>query len=120
VPRHDAWIHMGQKTRLGEDELAHAGEVFDRRLATELGELLTRRAVAEFRLVPEREERLVTAGVGAGARDLEHLVRPHVGSLTAPWRLGERAVVADIPAELRQRDEDLRGVSDQRHASIDS
>ena len=118
--RHHAGVHVGEEPRLGEHELAHAGEVLDRRLAAELGELLARGAVAELRLVPEREERLVAAGLGPRARDLEHLVRAHVRALAAARRLREGAVVADVAAELRQRDEDLWGVGDQRHASIAS
>ena len=111
---------MGEEPGLGEDELAHAGEVLDRRLAAELGELLARGAVAELGLVPEREERLVATGLGSRARDLEHLVGAHVRALAAAGRLREGAVVADVPAELRERDEDLGRVGDQRHASIAS
>jgi hypothetical protein len=90
----------------------------DRRLAAELCELLARGPITELGLVSEREERLVAAGLGSGSRDLEHLVGPHVGALAAPRRLRERAVVADVAAELRERDEHLRRIRDQRHASI--
>ena len=93
---------------------AHAGEVLDRRLAAERGELLAGDAVAPLRLVAEREQRLAAAGRGARARDLEHLVRRQVRPLAAARRPRERAVVADVPAELRQRDEDLRRVGDDR------
>src|SRR5581483_5127013 len=76
-------------------------------------ELLARRAVAALGLVAEGEERLVAAGLGARARDLEHLVRAEVRALAAARRGGERAVVADVAAELRQRDEDLGRVRDE-------
>ena len=120
VPCHHAGVHVREEARLGEYELAHAREIFDRRLAAELGELLARGAVAALRLVPEGEERLVAAGLRPRARHLEHLVRPHVRALSAARGLREGAVVADVAAELRQRDEDLWGVGDQRHASIAS
>src|SRR5262245_37477769 len=111
---------MREEAGLGEDKLAHPGEVLDRRLAAEFGEFVARGAVAELGLVPECEERLVAARLRAGPRNLQHLVRPHVRALAAARGPGERAVVADVPAELRQRDEDLRGGGDQRHASIAS
>ena len=112
LPGHDARVEVRQEPGLGEHELGHARQVLDRRLAAERGQLLARGAVAELGLVAEREERLVAAGLGACARDREHLVGRHERALAAPRRLRERAVVADVAAELRQRDEDLRGVGD--------
>src|SRR5439155_14589139 len=53
------------------------------------------------------------AGLGAGARDGQHLVRGQVRALAAARRRSEGAVVADVAAELRQRDEDLRRVRDE-------
>jgi hypothetical protein len=120
LARHDAGVHVWEESGFGEHELAHAGEVLNGRLTAELGELLARGAVAALRLVPEREERLVAAGLGTRARDLEHLVAAHVRTFAVAGRLREGAVVADVPAELRQRDEDLGRVGDQRHASIAS
>ena len=112
LPRHHPGVEVGEEPGLGEDELGHARQVLDRRLAAERGQLLARGPVAELGLVAEREERLVAARLGAGARDGEHLVGGHVRALAAARRLRERAVVADVAAELRQRDEDLRGVRD--------
>ncbi len=113
VARHHARVRVRQQPGLVEHEAAHPHEVLDRRLAAELGELLARGAVAALRLVAEREQRLAAAGRGAGARDVEHLVRGHVRTLAPARRRGERAVVADVAAELRQRDEDLRRVGDE-------
>ncbi len=115
LPRHDAGVEVGEEARFGDDEVGHPREVGDRRLAAELCKLLACSAVAELGLVPEGEERLVAACLGPGTRDGEHLVRRHVGALAPPRRLRERAVVADVPTELRERDEDLRGVRDQAH-----
>ena len=75
VARHHARIRVRQQAGLVEHEPAHAHEVLDRRLATELGELLACDPVATLRLVAEREQRLATTRGGAGARDVQHLVR---------------------------------------------
>ena len=77
-------------------------------------ELLARGPVAPLRLVAEREQRLLAARLGARARD-RRAPRPAVRYARSP-RFGgrrERAVVADVAAELRQRDEDLRRVRDE-------
>jgi hypothetical protein len=116
LPRHHARVHVREEACLREDEVAGARQVLDRRLAPERRELLACGAVAELGLVPEGEERLVAAGRGPGAGDGEHLVGAHVRALAAPGRAGEGAVVADVPAELRQRDEHLGGVGDEPHA----
>ena len=50
-------------------------------------ERVARGPVARLGLVAEREERLVTAGLGAGARDGEDLVAREVGRLAGPRRL---------------------------------
>ena len=113
VARHHARVRVRQQAGLLEHEPAHAHEVLDRRLAAELGELLAGGPVAALRLVAEREQRLAATCSGAGARDVQHLVRGHVRALALPRRRGERAVVADVPAELRQRDEDLRRERDE-------
>ena len=113
VTRHHARVGVRQQARLLEHEAAHAHEVLDRRRAAELGELFPRSAIAPFRLVAEGEQCLATAGRGAGARDAQHLVGGHVGALAPAGWGGERAVVANVAAELRQRDEDLRRVRDE-------
>ena len=114
VAGHDARVRVRKQARLLEDELAHPRQVLDRRLAAERPKLLARDLVAELRLVAEREERLGAAGRRTGAGDVEHLVGRKVGALAAAGRAGEGAVVADVPAELRQRDEDLGRVGDDR------
>ena len=112
-----AGVQVRQQPRLLEHRLARRAEVLERRRAAELGELLARGAVAQLGLVAEREERLAAARRRARPRDREHLVDRHVRALAAPRRLRERAVVADVAAELRQRDEDLRAVGDERARS---
>ena len=109
-------FRCGSRPGLLEDEPRAALEVLDRRLAAERAQLLARDLVAELGLVPEREERLATARRGAGTSDREHLVLGHERPLSAPRRPRERAVAADVPAQRRQRDEDLRRVRDERPA----
>ena len=109
-----ARVEVRQERGLLEHGARRLGEVLDRRAEAERRELLARRPVAQLGLVAEREERLAAAGALAGARDLEHLVDGQVGALAAARRARERAVVADVAAELRQRDEDLRAVGDER------
>ena len=74
--------------------------------SAERRELVSRDPIAKLGLVPEREERLVAAGGRTRARDGEHLLPGEV-RLAAHGRTRECAVVADVPAELGQRDEDL-------------
>ncbi len=107
-------LACGSRPVSSSTSAAHAHEVLDRRLATERGQLLAGDAVAALRLVAEREQRLRAAGGGAGAGDVEHLVGRQVRALAAARRTRERAVVTDVPAQLRQRDEDLRRVGDER------
>ena len=112
--RHHAGVEVRQQSGLLEHEPRAALEVLERRLAAERAQLLARDLVAQLRLVAEREERLAAAGRGAGARDREHLLLGHERPLAAPRRPRERAVAADVAAERRQRDEDLRRVRDER------
>jgi hypothetical protein len=60
-----------QQPGLLERERAHLGEVLDGRLAAEGGQLVAGDAVPAFGLVPEREQRLLAVGRGAGAGDLQ-------------------------------------------------
>src|SRR5207245_489803 len=53
----------------------------------------------------------------SGPCDVDDFVDRHERTLTATRRARERAVVADVAAELRQRNEDLRRVRDERPVS---
>ena len=115
--RHHAGVEVRQEPGLLEHEPRAALQVLERRLAAERAQLLARDLVAQLGLVAEREERLATAGGRAGARDREHLLLRHERALAAARRPRERAVAADVAAERRQRDEDLRRVGDERAGS---
>jgi hypothetical protein len=95
---HHAGIQVRQQRRFIEHERGHAPEVLERRRGTESLEPVASRAVAQLRLVAQREERLATTGRLARARDLEHLLGREVGTDQTPRHLGERAVVADVAA----------------------
>ena len=111
---------MREQSGLLENEPGAPGEIVDGRRAPERGELLAGDLVAELGLVTEGEQRLATARRRSRTRDLEHLLLGHEGPLATPWWPRKRAVAADVAAERRQRDEDLRGVRDDGRASTGS
>ena len=117
LPAHHAGIQVRQQPGLLEHELRHPAEVLERRLAAERRELCAGDLVAELRLVAEREECFGATGRGAGPRDREHLVLREEGPLAAARRTRKGAVAADVAAERRQRDEDLRRVRDEPAAA---
>lgn len=76
---------------------------------------------AILRSVAEGEQRLLATEAGAGAGDLEDVLRLHEHRF-APGRqaagcLNENAVVAAVSAEFGQRNEDLAGVGDDARSS---
>ena len=104
----DARVGVRQQARLAQHEARAVRQVGRGRGEAEPVELLARRPVAQLGLVAEREQRLVAARQPPRLGDREHLVLAHVAALAAPRRARERAVVADVAAEVRERDEDLR------------
>src|SRR5262249_18302443 len=104
---------MRKEPRLVQHEARGTREILERGTAAQLLELVAGGAVAKLGLVAQREERFVTARRGTGGGGLEHSLAAHVRPLTGARRLREGAVMADVPAELRQRDEDLRRVGDE-------
>ena len=110
--RHQTGIEVRQQAGLVEDQFRHGLQIVERRLVAEFGQRLPRRAVAPLRLVAEREQRLLAARRCARPRDVEHLFRRHVGGLAPARRLREGAVMADVAAEMRQRNEYLARIAD--------
>ena len=88
------------------------------RRVAERVQLVARLRVAELRLVAQREERFPTARPGAAPRNPDRLVDRQVRTLARPGRLRERAVVADIPAQLRERDKHLARVADSAAEAV--
>ena len=107
-------LACGSRPGLAQHEARAVRQVGGRGGEAEPVELLARRPVAQLGLVAEREQRLVAAGEPPAFGDREHLLLAHVAALAAPRRPGERAVVADVAAEVRERDEDLRRVGHER------
>ncbi len=88
-------------------QFRHLGEIGEGRVMAEPSQVLARRGIAQFGLVAQCEQRLMAAGAGTGAGDRQHLVGVEIGGLAATRRMGEGAVMADVAAQLGQRDEDL-------------
>ncbi len=107
LARHDAGIGVRQQAGLAQHEAAHGREILDRGLVAERRQRLTRRGVAQLGLIAQGEQRLGAARRGAGAGNGEDLVRREIGRLASLRPLRESAVVADVAAEVGQRNEDL-------------
>ena len=112
LARADAGVGVRQEAGGVEHRAGRRHQVRDRRRVAERVELDPRLRIALLRLVAEREERLAAAGRRTLPRHLHRLVQRHVRPLAGPRRLRERAVVAHVAAELRERDEDLARVAD--------
>ena len=103
----DPGVGVRQQARLGEDAFHAVHEVRDGGLEAEFGQLNACGLVAQLGLVAEGEERLATPGGLALLGQRDDLVRGQVRALTFFRWLREGAVVADVAAQHRQRDEDL-------------
>ena len=108
----DAGVRVRQEAGLAQHLPRDVREVRRGGLEAETRELLARGPVAELGLVAEGEERLATAGLGPLACDLDGLVDREVGAFAPLRRPRERAVVAHVAAQHRERDEDLGRVRD--------
>ena len=76
------------------------------------GELLARRRVAQLGLVAEGEEGFVAARRQTRAGDRQHLLAREKGGPPPLRRLRECAVVTNVAAEPRERDEYLARIGD--------
>ena len=74
-PAHDSGIGVRQQSGLAQHERAHRLKIIDGGFVSERVQRLPGGAVAQLRLVAEREKRLGAAGGRSGAGDREHLVR---------------------------------------------
>ncbi len=79
----------------------------------QLRQLFAGDAVAQFRLIAQSEQRFLAAGIGADAGHGENFIGGHIGPLALARRMGEGAIVANIPAQLGQGDENFPGITDQ-------
>ena len=113
VARHRAWIDVRQQAGLLQDQRAHLAQVANGGGVAERVQRLARGAVAQFRLVAEGKQGLGAAGGGAGAGDGEHVIGRQIGGSVGARTLREGAVVADVAAQLRKRNEHLPRVRNQ-------
>ena len=109
-PAHDSGIDVRQQSCLPQHERAHPLEIIDGGFVSERVQRLPGGAVPQLRLIAEREERLRAAGHRPGTGDREHLFRGEIGRPSRAWPLGEGAVMADIPAKMGERNENLAGI----------
>ena len=75
LARHDAGIDVRQQAGFLQHQRAHLAQVLDRCLVAQLCQRLARRAVAQFRLVAQGEQRFGAARRGTGTSDRQHVVR---------------------------------------------
>ena len=87
-------------------------EIIERRRKPHIVEFGTRRAIPQLRLVTQREKRLPASGSRACPRNVDGRFRCQVAPLPAPRWMRERAVVADVPEQLGERNEYLAGIGD--------
>ena len=113
VPREDPRIGVRQQAGRFEHRPRGRDEVRHRRRVAECGQFLACLRVALLRPVAQREERFPAPRLRAAPRDLDRFVDRQISAFARPRRLRERAVVADVAAELRKRDEDLARVADR-------
>ncbi len=110
LPGHRPGVDVRQQAGLLDHPDGDGPEVVQRTAVSARLQPLPGNRVALLRLLAEREERLLAAGLPPGLGDGDHLVRRQEGRLRLGRGLRERAVVADVAAQLRQRDEHLAGV----------
>ncbi len=112
-PSHDPGVQMRQEAGLAQHQFRHRGKIGEGRLVAEMRQRLARRGVAQLGLVAQGEERLMAAGARPGTGDRQHLIGVEVSGLAAARRVGEGAIVADVAAQLGQRDEDFARIGDE-------
>ncbi len=103
-------VRVRQQAGLVEDVLGRGRKIVDGRRVTVIGEPRLCLLIAQLRTLAEGEQRLMTSSPGPGPGDAHDLVQRQIRCSHARWRLGKRAVVARVPAQLCQRDEHLRRV----------
>ena len=105
-------VGVGQQARLVQHGLGGLDDVVHGRLVAVVVQPASRRRVAQLGAFAQREQGLVTPGLGPGGGDGEHGVQIEVGVVEPGRRLGEGAIPTAIRAQHRQRDEHLGG---ERH-----
>ncbi len=117
LPAQDAGVQVGQQPGLLEHPHRHRAHVGERGVVAALVEPRAGLGPAVLGAVPEGEQRLEAAQLRALAGDGQDLVGGEVRRLPGPGqvprRAHERAVVAAVAAQPRDRDEHLGRVGDR-------
>ena len=114
LPAHDPRVEVRQQTRLLDNLDGHGPHVVQGGEVAAFAEPLLRQWVAILRAIAQGEQGLLASLPAPGLGDGHDVVWSEEGLLESGWRLGERAVVAVVPAEHRQGHEHLAGVGDGR------
>ena len=110
---HDPRVEVRQQARRLDHVDRRRADVVERAREPALVEPRARRRVPLLGPVAEREEGLLAPRPPPRLGDRDDLLGREVGGADARRRLRERAVVAAVAAEHRERDEDLAGVGDR-------
>ena len=100
-------VGVGQQACLRQHQPAHGHQVVDRRLVAGGVEPVPGHRVAVLGGLAQGEQGFEAAGGRARPGDGQHLVGRQEGRRHPGRRLGEGAVAAPVPAQVRQWDEDL-------------
>ena len=109
--------HIGRRQMAGIEMRKQSGLVVDRarglrqirqgRAMSEAGKLIGGAAVAQLRLVAEREQCLLAARGMTRPRNGQRFVEGQICPLVLTRRTGKRAVMANVTAKFRQRNKNL-------------
>ena len=103
---------MGQQPGLPMHGLGRVAQIVQGGVEAERSQPLAGRLVAQFRLLAQGEQGFLAAHCRTVAGGVEHLVDGHVGRLNSARHLGEGAIVADVPAQVGQGNENLARIGD--------
>ena len=106
-PIHHAGIGMGQQPGFTQHQITHGHQVFDGAGMAHFRQGVARLAPAQFGLIAQCKQRFRATCLGAGTRNRQHFVWRQIRRTSRTGFFGEGAVMADITAELGQRNEDL-------------
>jgi hypothetical protein len=100
---------MRQQAGFAQYQCRRRFQIGQCRLGAECPQGVARSGVAQLRLVAEREKGFLAAGGLTGAGNFEDGIGREVVRLALARRPRESAVVADVPTQPREGDEDLLG-----------
>ena len=118
LPAHHPRVEVRQQTGLLEDRDRAGPDVGQRVVVAPLVQPPPGLGPAVLGPVAQGEQRLLAAGCGAVAGDLQHLLQLEEGRRHPVGHGDEGAVVAAVPAQAGERDEDLAGVRDHAGAAL--